>query len=234
MICCCALLARVLHGLPLILFARAFLTYYCSPCNLDGATIALPNPDRPPYSYAVCKEPPQSSVSVILCAIFGEGQMSTKKAPPPPHLLTPTQTPDFEALKLSSNSNITWTFNPISSIIYIFMILIVHIFISTNLDAYLHGNFDPQQITNDITTLSLGLGKQLGEHNVLETPRRHPTDNRTDPQTPITAPQEKTAPESGMLTPGTSPPAYTPSPPGSHSTGSRVPPTSTTRASLGP
>ncbi|GMI01719.1 hypothetical protein TrST_g10394 [Triparma strigata] len=92
--------------------------------------------------------------------------MPSAKSPPSPlsrSYSAQFSTPDFEALKLSSNSNITWTFNPISSIIYIFMILIVHIFISTNLDAYLHGNFDPQQITNDITTLSLGLGKQLGK-----------------------------------------------------------------------
>mmetsp|Transcript_12844 Transcript_12844/g.26220 ORF Transcript_12844/g.26220 Transcript_12844/m.26220 type:complete len:233 (-) Transcript_12844:55-753(-) len=42
--------------------------------------------------------------------------------------------------RLASNSNVTWTHNPFSTAVYLFVLLIFHIFFSVNFDAYLHNN----------------------------------------------------------------------------------------------
>ena len=61
-----------------------------------------------------------------------------------------------EVQKLASNSNVTWTHNPLSTAVYLFVLLIFHIFFSVNFDAYLHNNPSPSLSSGEFITLALG------------------------------------------------------------------------------
>jgi hypothetical protein len=75
-----------------------------------------------------------------------------------------------EVQKLASNSNVTWTHNPFSTAVYLFVLLIFHIFFSINFDAYLHNNPSPSFSSGEFITLALGQVRWSDER----------TDERTD------------------------------------------------------
>mmetsp|Transcript_4670 Transcript_4670/g.8935 ORF Transcript_4670/g.8935 Transcript_4670/m.8935 type:complete len:240 (-) Transcript_4670:85-804(-) len=66
---------------------------------------------------------------------------------------------------LTANSNVTWTFHPLSTLVYLILVGLVHITVSVNLDAYMHksggGATAYASDTPSLALAFLGLGRQV-------------------------------------------------------------------------